>query len=57
MVLTAANGMFSRPVSTAQISGFTERKVKYIANRAAKNINSLASQIIVPMATLLGRSE
>jgi hypothetical protein len=29
--------------------------VKYIANRAAKNINSLASQTMVPTATMLGR--
>jgi hypothetical protein len=29
--------------------------VKYIAKSAAKNINSLASQTIVPTATRLGR--
>jgi hypothetical protein len=29
--------------------------VKYIAKSAAKNINSLASQTIVPTATLFGR--
>jgi len=29
--------------------------VKYIAKRAAKNINSLASQTIVPTATIFGR--
>jgi hypothetical protein len=29
--------------------------VKYIANRAAKNINSLDSQTIVPTATKFGR--
>jgi hypothetical protein len=29
--------------------------VKYIANSAAKNINSLESQTIVPTATALGR--
>jgi len=29
--------------------------VKYIANRPAKNINSLASQMIVPIETIFGR--
>jgi hypothetical protein len=29
--------------------------VKYIANKAAKNISSLASHTIVPTATALGR--
>jgi hypothetical protein len=29
--------------------------VKYIAKRAAKNINSLESQTIVPTATIFGR--
>jgi hypothetical protein len=29
--------------------------VKYIAKSAAKNINSLASQTIVPTATMFGR--
>jgi len=33
----------------------TARIVKYIANSAAKNINSLDSQTIVPMETMLGR--
>jgi hypothetical protein len=30
--------------------------VKYDANRAAKNISSLDSQMIVPTLTMLGRS-
>jgi hypothetical protein len=29
--------------------------VKYIANRAAKNINSLESHTIVPIETMFGR--
>ena len=33
----------------------TLRMVKYAANRAAKNINSEASQMIVPTATMSGR--
>ena len=56
VVLTAANGTLSSSVSSAQISGLTARSVKYIANRAAKNISSLASQTMVPTATLFGRS-
>ena len=34
----------------------TDRIVKYIANRAAKNISSLESQTMVPTLTMLGRS-
>jgi hypothetical protein len=30
--------------------------VKYIANKAAKNINSLDSQTMVPIDTIFGRS-
>ncbi|GAA4806420.1 hypothetical protein GCM10025786_07300 [Nocardioides caeni] len=41
---------------SAHISGETERIVKYDANRAAKNMSSLDSQMIVPTATMLGRS-
>jgi hypothetical protein len=33
----------------------TARKVKYIAKRAAKNINSLESHTMVPIATIFGR--
>ncbi|GAB3436367.1 hypothetical protein GCM10027517_06380 [Phycicoccus ginsengisoli] len=36
-------------------SGSTERIVKYIANRPAKNISSLASHTIVPTDTMFGR--
>src|SRR3954471_4238145 len=31
------------------------REVKYMANRPAKNISSLASQMIVPTLTMFGR--
>ena len=55
VVLAAENGILSSSVSTFQISGFTARKVKYIANNAAKNINSLDNQTMVPMAVILGR--
>ena len=56
VVLTAANGMLSSAVDSAQIFGpCTERVVKYIAKSAAKNINSLESQTIVPTATIFGR--
>src|SRR3954469_19097500 len=54
--LTAANGTFSFSVLIAHRSGLTARMVKYDANRAAKNISSLESQMIVPTLTMLGRS-
>src|SRR3954471_21906331 len=56
VVLTAANGTFSFAVFWAHRSGLTERIVKYDANSAAKNISSLASQMMVPTLTMLGRS-
>ncbi len=56
VVLTAANGTLSFSVLCAHRSGLTERIVKYEANRAAKNISSLDSQMIVPTLTMLGRS-
>jgi hypothetical protein len=40
----------------AQRTGLTARIVKYDANRAAKNISSLDSQMMVPTLTMLGRS-
>ena len=56
MVLSVANGTFNKPVDSSQIFGpWTERVVKYIAKRAAKNINSLDNQTIVPTATKFGR--
>ena len=55
-MLIAENGMLSMETDSAQILGpWTDRVVKYIAKRAAKNINSLESQTIVPTATILGR--
>jgi len=48
--------MFNISTPSAQISGpWTALVVKYIAKRAAKNINSLESQTIVPTATIFGR--
>src|SRR3954454_11232048 len=38
-----------------QSPGWTERTVKYIANRPAKNINSLDSHTMVPTLTTFGR--
>ncbi len=55
-MLTAANGTLSFSVFSAHSTGLTERIVKYDANRAAKNISSLDSQMIVPTLTMLGRS-
>ncbi len=48
--------MFSSAVFCAHRSSLTARIVKYDANRAAKNINSLESQMMVPTLTMLGRS-
>jgi hypothetical protein len=48
--------MLSIPADSAQTLGpCTARVVKYIAKSAAKNINSLESQTIVPTATKFGR--
>jgi hypothetical protein len=48
--------MLSMLVDSNQIAGpCTARVLKYIAKSAAKNMSSLASQIIVPTATKLGR--
>src|SRR5215208_3126401 len=52
VVLIDANGTLSRSVFSAHMSGLTERIVKYDANRAAKNISSLESQMMVPTATM-----
>ena len=56
VVLTEANGTLRCAVLWAHRSGLTARIVKYDANRAAKNISSLDSQMIVPTLTMLGRS-
>jgi hypothetical protein len=54
-VLAAAKGTLRRSVFSCHRAGDTERIVKYIANRPAKNISSLASQTMVPTAAMLGR--
>src|SRR3954451_7907067 len=56
VVLTEANGTLRWVVLCAHKAGLTERIVKYDAKRAAKNISSLESQMIVPTLTMLGRS-
>jgi hypothetical protein len=48
--------MLSFSVLSAHSSELTARIVKYDANRAAKNISSLESQMMVPTLTMLGRS-
>src|SRR3954468_2388079 len=55
VVLTMANGRLSFSVWMAHSSGTVARSVKYIANRPAKNMSSLASQTIVPTDTGFGR--
>ncbi len=53
-MLTSANGKLSLAVSSAHIVPDVERRVKYMAKRPAKNINSLDSQTTVPTETRLG---
>ena len=55
VVLMLANGILSSSVSAAHTSGLTARSVKYMANRAAKNMSSLESHTIVPIETRFGR--
>src|SRR5689334_11874875 len=55
IVLPSENGMFSFAGSVCHSWGATERMVKYIANRPAKNMSSLASHTIVPTWTRFGR--
>jgi hypothetical protein len=54
-VFVRAKGTFKIAASFAQSSGALALKLKYIANRPAKNITSLPSQTIVPTAVALGR--
>jgi hypothetical protein len=54
-VLVNANGTLSFSVSASQSIGELARRLKYIANSAAKNITSLPSQTIVPTEVALGR--
>ncbi len=55
VVLASANGTFSISVFSVHNSGATERMVKYIAKRPAKNMISLESHTMVPTATMSGR--
>src|SRR5918998_64062 len=55
-LLIAANVKLSWPACVAHSeSGMTERTVKYMANKPAKNMSSLASHTIVPTDTGFGR--
>src|SRR5664280_1464697 len=55
VVFTAAKGRLSFGVCAVHSAGTVDRSVKYIANRPAKNISSLASHTIVPTDTGFGR--
>ena len=54
-VLTSANGTLRCEVPSSHMAGELARRLKYIANRAAKNMTSLPSQTIVPTEVALGR--
>src|SRR5438105_4353335 len=56
VVLVAENGRFSALADSFQYaSPVTDRRVKYIAKRAAKNISSELSQMMVPTLVRFGR--
>ncbi|BBJ44384.1 hypothetical protein SSPO_071020 [Streptomyces antimycoticus] len=56
MVFVAENGKFSEDAISFQCSApVTDRRVKYIAKRAAKNISSELSQMMVPTLVRFGR--
>src|SRR5882757_3464007 len=56
VVFTEANGTFSALACSDQKSApVTERSVKYIAKRAAKNISSELNQMMVPTLVRFGR--
>src|SRR3954463_14095730 len=55
IVKTSAYGRFSSVGAGGHPWGARARAVKYIANSPAKNISSLASQMIVPTLTMFGR--
>ena len=55
-MLSVAKGTLSSSVCLSQSSGLTDRRVKYIANSAAKNISSEESQTMVPTAVVSGRA-
>ena len=54
IVKIVAYGRFSSVGSGGHLGG-RARAVKYMANRPAKNISSLESQMIVPTLTMFGR--
>src|SRR5476649_294665 len=54
-VLQVAKGTLSLAGSVTHKAGTTDRIVKYIANKPAKNMSSLASQTMVPTDVMLGR--
>src|SRR4249919_2074968 len=57
-VLKAEKANVRLLLSASQTTGpWTARTVKYIANRAAKNMSSEESQTMVPTATLLGLAD
>ncbi len=56
VVFVAAKGRFSSEACSFQYSApVTDRRVKYIAKRAAKNISSELSQMMVPTLVRFGR--
>ncbi|GGX96173.1 hypothetical protein GCM10010324_47950 [Streptomyces hiroshimensis] len=56
MVFVAENGRFSEDAISFQWSApVTDRRVKYIAKRAAKNISSELNQMMVPTLVRFGR--
>src|SRR5919112_625963 len=55
IVKNSAYGRFSSVGSGGHPSRARARAVKYMANRPAKNISSLESQMIVPTLTRFGR--
>src|SRR3954471_23831010 len=55
IVTTSAYGTFSSVGGCGHPVVDRARAVKYMANRPAKNISSLASQTIVPTLTMFGR--
>ncbi|GGP88118.1 hypothetical protein GCM10010215_12640 [Streptomyces virginiae] len=55
-MFVAEKGRFKAEACSVQYSGpVTDRRVKYIAKRAAKNISSELNQMMVPTLTRFGR--
>ncbi len=55
IVIAPSNGTL-RCTSDGGHTSLTDRIVKYIANKAAKNMSSEANQTITPTLTMLGRT-